>query len=142
MVVLIVAALFGSLVGLAIRNGFAALLLAAVLTGFLQFVAMVFIQMLAIQPEHAILAQQLQATIGTRLISLTPNMVAAGAAAVLAAVIKGMAQKERDTGFWLPDDDRAASPRHKAKRVRHGALVEDRAVHDDARTRMNKIMRR
>ncbi len=142
MVVLIVAALFGSFVGLAIRNGFVALFLAAVLTGFLQFVTMVFVEMLAIQPEHMILAQQLQQLIGTQLISPTPNMVAAGAAALLSALIKDQTLKDREAGFWLPDTDQSSPRGVKSKRVRHAALVEDRAVHDDVRTRMNKLLRR
>ncbi len=142
MILLIAAALLGSLVGLVVRNGFSALFLSVALTAFFQFSAMVFVQMLAIRPDHAILAQQLQAIVGTQLIGLAPNMVAAGAAAALSALILAKAKKADDTSFWLPGDESAASSRHKSKRVRHGALVEDRAIHDDARTRMNRIMRR
>ena len=142
MVVVVVAAIFGAALGLFVRNGAVALGLALSVVGLTQFAAIVAAQSLATQPGHEALAATIVSIAGNSAWALAPSLAAAGAGAVIAALMLALGQpQDQDREFWRPGQRLGPGGRGLHKGQRSLTVVEERAIHERAGSRLNKLMR-
>lgn len=138
MILIVAAAILGAAVGLYLRPRMFALAIAISVSGALHLV-FVFIGRLA---EKKPGYEQIHATLETFTFldvhGIWPVMAAAGAGTLLAAIAWSVVRKETTDGFWFPSDD-DGDRRHG---IRSMELVEDRAIHAEARDRLDAILKR
>lgn len=142
MVVVVVAAIFGAALGLFVRNGVIALGLALSVVGLAQFAAILAAQALAAQPGHEALAAGVASVAGASPWALAPSLAASGAGAIIAALMLALGQpQDAEREFWRPGQRLGPGGRGLHKGQRSRTAVEERAIHERAGSRLNKLMR-
>ncbi len=140
MVVIVAAALLGTALGLLVRNGVIAIVLALSLTGGLQYGLILLAQALASHIDQAALAEALSAQVGGDAMAILPGLAASGASAALVVILLRISRREPSTPFWQPGERAGGAGQHRGLRAK--TAVEQRAIHDTAGSRLDKILRK
>jgi hypothetical protein len=141
MVILVVAAMFGAALGLFMRNGLLAVVLAPLTLGAAQFGAIAFAQQMIHRPDQADLAATIQTYAGAEPMAILPTVVAALGSALIAVVMMAMARKQREDR-----DPLGAAIRPGSRDRRHGlklaTALNERPIHADSERRFDKLLDR
>ena len=140
MIVIVVAALLGTALGVLVRNGLIAIALALVLAGGVQYGLILLAHELASHIDQAALAEALSAQVGADAMAVLPGLAASGASAVLVVVLLRMSRREPSNSFWQPGERTGGAGQHRGLRAK--TAVEQRAIHGAAASRLDKILRK
>ncbi len=139
MIVFVVAAIVGSALGLSVRKGLVAFALSLALTGAVQYGLILACQFLLQRTPGQPLVIAIQAAVGTDPWAIAPSLLAAGMASGIAAALLTMGRKDEPTQFWLPGQ--RAGGRGRSTGIQAKTGVEERAIHDRAERRIDRIIR-
>lgn len=141
MIVMIAAAILGALLGLTVRPWLLAPVIAAAIGGAVQGGMMFAVRQLGDAPEHVKLVATLTDLAGSSVQALWPTLAAGAVAALLAALLAGMAEsQEKSNQFWLPDDGPGRARGKDGRLRRLPGMVEERAIHARAESRIDTIL--
>ncbi len=142
MIVMIAAAILGAALGVFVRPWLLAPALAVAVSGAVQGGLMLLARILAQDISHEKLAAAVTGIAGTGLSSLWPTVAAAGIAALLAALLCAMADKDKPPAeFWIPTEGDSGRARGKdGLRRRLPGMVQDREIHAKAKGRIESIL--
>ena len=145
MIALIFAAVFGALTGLFFKNRFASVLLPVVISGGLHSVIIFVVTTYGDRLQLAVSAADVREAFGSTQLSVLPTIAAAAVAAGIASLMRG---EESPSGVRSisrlgqdPDSPGIKLPVRNGKKVfRRSDLVEERAIHHVAQSRIDKIL--
>ncbi|MDB5431586.1 MAG: hypothetical protein JWP35_2702 [Caulobacter sp.] len=142
MIVMIAAAVLGAALGVFVRPWLLAPALAVAVSGGVQGGLMLVGKLLAQDDGHETMAAAVSHVAGTGVSSLWPTLAAAGIAALLAALLSAMADKDKPAAeFWIPTEGDSGRARGKdGIRRRLPGMVEDREIHARAKGRIESIL--
>jgi hypothetical protein len=145
MIALVVAAIFGALTGLFFKNRFASVLFPVVVSGALHGVIIFIVTTYGDRFQLAVSAADMRGWFGTSQLSILPTIAAAAVAAALANLMRG--EEGTPGGRSIsrlgqdPDSPGIKLPVKNGKRAfRRSDLVEERAIHEVAQSRIDKIL--
>lgn len=136
MILIIAAAILGAAAGLYIRPRVFSLAVALSVSGAAHLVLVFVGRLQQGRPGGERVRETLEIITFTGVHGIWPVMAAAGAGTILAAVIWSLLRKESTDAFWLPSDDSS-----RRNGLRSMDIVEERAVHSEARERLNAILK-
>ena len=140
MILLVAAAIFGAALGLFMRNGLLAIIIAPFALGAAQLGAIEIAQAMIHRPDQADLATTIQTYAGTEPMAAAPTVVAALVGAVIAAVMIAMARKEREEHDPLGALGRAPRSRDRRHGLKLAATLRERPIHADSERRFDKLL--
>lgn len=137
MLLIVAAAILGAAVGLYIRPRVFALAIALSVSGAAQMVLVFVGRLTEGRPDHDRIVRALEFFSVLDVHGVWPVMAAAGTGTLLAALGWSVVRQDTTDAFWFPglETDRRRG-------VRSMELVEDRAIHAEARERLDSILRR
>ena len=140
MILLVVAAVLGALLGLVLRTAPLAVVVAAGLAGAAQLGAMSLARVLAGRAGTAPLAGAIEAAVGVHPGAIAPTLAAAGCGAAIAALLLSWADNRKPSVALIPGD---MTPGGERRRRRGAVLaaIEARSVHAVAEDRIQRILK-
>jgi hypothetical protein len=138
MILIVAAAILGAAAGLYLRPRVLALAIALSLSGAIHVILGFVGRLAEKKPGYEQVHATLESITFLGIHGLWPVMAAAGTGTLLAALAWSVARKESTDGFWFPGSD--FSDRRNG--LRSMDMVEDRAIHAQARERLDAILKR
>lgn len=138
MILIVAAAVMGAAVGLYVRPRVLALAIAISVSGAAQMVIVFLARLSDGKPGYESLVRQFEYFTTLDVNGVWPVMAAAGTGALLAAVAWSFISKDTTDAFWLPYGNES----DRRNGIRSMGLVEDRAIHAEARERLDAILKR
>lgn len=138
MILIVAAAILGAAVGLYVRPRVFALAIAISVSGAAQMVVVFLVRMAGKKPGYEALGEKLSYFTSLDINGIWPVMAAAGTGTLFAALAWSVMSKESTDVFWFP----GANDEDRRNGVRSMGLVEDRAIHAEARERLDSILMR
>lgn len=137
MILIVAAAILGAAVGLYVRPRVFALAIALSVSGAAQMVIVFLAKLADKKPGHEALHARLEYITSLDINGIWPVMAAAGTGTLLAALAWSVLRKDSTDAFWFPSGEN-----DRRNGVRSMGLVEDRAIHAEAKERLDSILRR
>jgi hypothetical protein len=139
MILMVAFALVGALLGLFWRPRFVGVVVAVVLAGVVQAIAAWSLQILSQQVNREHLLGQLHAIFGETAIDFAGPVLAAAVGAVFAALLGGLTDARRPPVVVTADGLRRKAGKD-GRFARMEGMVEDRAIHAKAESRIDSIL--
>jgi hypothetical protein len=138
MILIVAAAIMGAAVGLFVQPRIFAIAIAVSVSGATHLVLGFIARLAGKGPGHEVVLAQLEYITFTGVHGIWPVMAAAGTGTLIAALIWSVVRKDGADGFWFP----SGGDTDRRKGVRSMMMVEERAVHAEARERLDSILNR
>lgn len=139
MILMVAFALVGALLGLFWRPRFLGVVIAVVLAAVIQGVAAWSLQILSEQVNREHLLTQLHAVFGETAIDFAGPVLAAAVGAVFAALLGGLTDARRPPVVVTADGIRRQAGKD-GRFARMDGMVQDRAIHAKAESRIDSIL--
>ncbi len=139
MILMVAFALVGALLGLFWRPRFLGVVIAVVLAAVIQGVAAWSLQILSEQVNREHLLVQLHAVFGETVIDFAGPVLAAAVGAVFAALLGGLTDARRPPVVVTADGIRRQAGKD-GRFARMDGMVQDRAIHAKAESRIDSIL--
>ncbi len=137
MILIVAAAILGAAVGLFVQPRLFALAIALSMSGAAHLVLSYVRKLAETSPGHFETLRWLDLVTGSDVHGIWPVMAAAGAGAILAAVLWSVTRKQSTDVFWfMPSDG------DRRNGIRSMTMVEDRDIHEEARRRLDALLER
>jgi hypothetical protein len=125
------------------RNRVLAVLVAILAVGAIQAGAMFVAEMMSHNEIYAVLGETISSYVGKDFWSVAPSVAAAGAGAVMAAVMLMLMKLDKADKITLPDEG-SELPRTRdrnGKLRRAAGMIEERPIHAAAESRIDRLMK-
>ncbi len=138
MILIVAAAILGAAVGLYLRPRVFALAVALSVSGATHVILGFVGRLAEKKPGYEHVQETIETITHLGVHGIWPVMAAAGTGTMLAALAWSTLRKESTDGFWFPGSDTG----DRRNGIRSMELVEDRAIHAEARERLDAILKR
>lgn len=138
MILIVAAAILGAAAGLYMRPRVFALAVAISVSGAIHLVLAFVGRLSEKKPGYEEIERTLEMITFTGVHGIWPVMAAAGTGTMLAALAWSVVRKDSTDAFWFPTLDE----NDRRNGIRSMDIVEDRAIHAEARERLNAILNR
>jgi len=138
MILIVAAAILGAAAGLYVRPRVFALAIAISVSGAVHLVLVFVGRLSEKKPGYEEIERTLDMITFTGVHGIWPVMAAAGTGTLLAALAWSVARKDSTDAFWFPIVDE----NDRRNGIRSMDIVEDRAIHAEARERLDAILKR